>query len=229
MIGYENEKSDFRAQTFSQSDYMNLNALNLDKDDEGYLMLSNDADYYMFDRASRGWINEYDFCVSGNQGDRFYWGVTVGVHDVNYKGYSIYTERLVNAQGSNTGYDGNEDYVDYMDKRMIEGTGIDVKAGIIFRPIEDSPFRVGLSVSTPTWYELSSENVSDFNNESEYGPEDSWFSDEKYDFRYFTAWKFGASLGHTIGNNIALGLSYEISDYSAADNRILSGDYNSSG
>ena len=229
VIGYENEKSDFRAQTFSQSDYMNLNALNLDKDDEGYLMLSNDADYYMFDRASRGWINEYDFCVSGNQGDRFYWGVTVGVHDVNYKGYSIYTERLVNAQGSNTGYDGNEDYVDYMDKRMIEGTGIDVKAGIIFRPIEDSPFRVGLSVSTPTWYELSSENVSDFNNESEYGPEDSWFSDEKYDFRYFTAWKFGASLGHTIGNNIALGLSYEISDYSAADNRILSGDYNSSG
>ena len=224
VFGYENETSPYRAQTFSQSDYMNLNALNLDKDEEGYLLNDNPADYYIFDRASRGWINEYDFCVSGNQGDRFYWGVTVGVHDVNYKGFSIYTERLLNAEGNNTGYDGYEDYVDYLDYRTINGTGIDIKAGIIFRPIEDSPFRIGLNVSTPTWYELTSDNTTDLNNDSEYGPEDSWFSGESYDFRYFTAWKFGASLGHTIGNNIALGVSYEVSDYSSAVNRILYDD-----
>ena len=221
VIGYESEKSPNMAQTFSQSDYLNLNALNLEIDGENSWMNYNTADHYMFDRSQRGWINEYDFNVSGNQNDRFYWGVTVGIHDVNYKGFSIYTERLVNAANINTGYDGNEDYVDYLDNRTIEGTGLDVKAGIIFRPVETSPFRIGLYISTPTWYELTTTNGTDFNNDSEYGLEDSWYSGKGYDFRYYTPWKFGASLGHTIGNNIALGLSYEISDYGSAVNRII--------
>jgi hypothetical protein len=189
-------------------------------------MNQNAADYYMFDRSHRGWIADYDFNVSGNQSDRFYWGVTVGIRDVKYKSFSIYTERLVNALNDNTGSDGNEDYVDYLDSRTIEGVGIDVKAGIIFRPIETSPFRIGLYVNTPTWYELTVENNTEFNNDSEYGLEDYWYTGEKYKFRYYTPWKFGASLGHTIGTNVALGLTYELSDYSAAQNRILSDDSN---
>ena len=224
VIGYENETSPYRAQTFSQVDFLNLNALNLDFVDKEAQMFYNDADYYMFDRSQRGWISDFDFNVSGNQGDRFYWGVTVGIHDVNYKGHSIYTERLVNADGSSFGSDDNEDYVDYIDTRRIEGTGIDVKAGIIVRPVADSPFRFGLYVSTPTWYELTADNDTDFNNDSEYGAEDSWYSGESYKFRYYTPWKFGASFGHTIGTNVALGLTYEMSDYSTAVNRIITDD-----
>ena len=225
VIGYENETSPYRAQTFSQTDYLNMNALNLEFDVENNAqMFYNAADYYMFDRSQRGWISDFDFNVSGNQGDRFYWGVTVGIHDVNYKGYSIYTERLVNSEGSDVGYDGNEDYVDYIDTRRIEGTGIDVKAGIIVRPIAESPFRFGLYVSTPTWYELTTDNDTDFNNDSEYGCEDSWYSGESYKFRYYTPWKFGASLGHTLGTNVALGLTYEVSNYASAVNRIISDD-----
>ena len=225
VIGYENETSPYRAQTFSQTDYLNMNALNLEFDAENNAqMFYNAADYYMFDRSQRGWISDFDFNVSGNQGDRFYWGVTVGIHDVNYKGYSIYTERLLNSEGSDVGYDGNEDYVDYIDTRRIEGTGIDVKAGIIVRPIAESPFRFGLYVSTPTWYELTTDNDTDFNNDSEYGCEDSWYSGESYKFRYYTPWKFGASLGHTLGTNVALGLTYEVSNYASAVNRIISDD-----
>ena len=230
VIGYEDINSPYRAQTFSQTDFINFNSLNPDfGDDQNLQMGYNDADYYLFNRAHRGWISEFDFNVSGNQSDRFYWGVTLGIYDVRYKGYSVYTERLTNIDGSNTGYDAIEDYVDYMDDRKIEGTGIDIKAGIIFRPVEESPFRIGLSVSTPTWYELTTTNDTYFNNDSEYGIEDSWASGESYDFRYFTPWKFGASIGHVIGNNIALGFSYEIADYSASVNRILSGETNSSG
>jgi len=231
VVGINNTSSTL-AQTFSQSDYVNLNNINLDEDEEGFLLNYNPADNYMFDRAQRGWINEYDFCVSGNQSDRFYWGVTVGIHDVNYKTFSTYTERLLDINDNPAGSDGNEDYIDYLDNRIIEGTGIDIKAGIIFRPIESSPFRIGLSVTTPTWYELTTNNDLDINNDSEYGymtPNSYSYSSESYDFRYFTPWKFGVSLGHTIGNNLAFGLSYEVSDYSSAVNRILSGEYYSSG
>ena len=230
VIGYDNETSPHRAQTFSQTDYINMNALNPEFDEDRQMYMGyNEADYYLFNRAHRGWISDFDLNVSGNQSDRIYWGVTLGIHDVRYRGYSVYTERLTNINDSNTGYDGVEDYVDYMDDRKIEGTGIDIKAGVIFRPIEESAFRVGLSVSTPTWYELTTTNDTYFNNDSEYGIEDNWASGESYDFRYFTPWKFGASIGHTIGNNIALGLSYEVADYSSAVNRILSGETNSNG
>ena len=127
VMGYENENSPFRAQTYSQSDYLNMNALNLDEDEEGYLMNQNAADYYMFDRSHRGWIADYDFNVSGNQSDRFYWGVTVGIRDVKYKGFSIYTERLVNALNDNTGSDGNEDYVDYSNEyRLVNSAYLNI-------------------------------------------------------------------------------------------------------
>jgi len=225
VIGWENSSSNNRAQTFSQSDFLNTNALMIESDGENAMLMYNDADYYLFDRAHRGWISEFDFNVSGNQNDRFFWGVTVGVYDVRYHGTSIYTERLISGD-SPYGTDGVEDYIDYDDDRKIEGTGIDLKAGIIFRPVEESPFRIGFNIATPTWYELTTTNDTYFNNDSEYGPEDGMTSAETYDFRYYTPWKFGASIGHTVGTSIALGLSYEISNYGSAVNRILSGKHN---
>ena len=52
------------------------------------------------------------------------------------------------------------DLINVIDENRITGTGFDVKAGIIFRPVAESPFRIGLSVSSPTWYELKMNNVT---------------------------------------------------------------------
>ena len=216
VIGWDGG-SDYRAQTYSQADYMNANVLLLDPDDEYFYF--NDANAYSFDRAHRGWIADYDFNISGNHQDRFYWGITIGVKDVHYKGYSEYAETLLD----NTGVCGS---VAYGDERKIKGTGFDVKAGVIIRPIEDSPFRFGLSVSTPTWYSLTSSNSSLMLNNTPYGAWDNGVSEESYDFQFYTPWKFGASIGHTIGTNVAIGLGYEYSDYGASQNRIIDGyDY----
>ena len=97
-----------------------------------------------------------------------------------------------------------------MDTRKITGNGVDIKAGIIFRPVAESPFRIGLSVSTPTWYKLTTSNYTSMSllnsgvSQELYDPD----SNESYEFKLYTPWKFGASLGHTVGNNLALGLSY---------------------
>ena len=226
LIGYESAKSDYQAQTYSQLDYINANALLLDADykslrDKGEPYLYDiAADEFSFDRAHRGWISNFDFNISGNANDRFYWGVTVGLKDVNYKGYSEYSEGFVESSGNDAGY------ANYGDDRRIKGTGFDITAGVIFRPVEESPFRVGLSVATPTWYDLTSENTSAIANYCKYGAEDEWSSSEAYKFKYFTPWKFGLSLGHTVGTNIALGASYQYSDYAAGKNRINDGyDY----
>ncbi|MBR1557351.1 MAG: hemin receptor [Prevotella sp.] len=224
LIGWESPTSDYRAQTFSQVDYLNANVLLLNEWETepgkyDWDLGFNDASSYTFDRAHRGWIADYDFNISGNHNDRFYWGITVGMKDVNYKGYSGYSEQLVDGQGACGS-------VAYGDERKIEGTGFDIKVGIIVRPVEESPFRFGLSVSTPTWYDLTTSNSTYMLNDSKYGAWDDGQSSEEYDFHYYTPWKFGLSIGHTVGTNLAIGAGYEYSDYSASQNRIIDGyDY----
>lgn len=46
-----------------------------------------------------------------------------------------------------------------------------------------------------------------------------------YDFKVYTPWKFGLSLGHTIGRELALGATYEYADYGTIDNRVNNGGY----
>lgn len=230
LVGFN---GNYLAGNFSQLDYLNANVLSdeevlYDKDNKPYYwttLYGMGADVYTFNRAHRGWISDFDFNLSGNHNDRIFWGVTVGIHDVKYKGYSTYVEGLRFLSGDDGGM------VSYGDRREISGTGYDIKAGLIFRPVEESPFRVGVSIATPTWYNLKTNNTTALLNQSALGENaDGTYVEagdvqNTYEFKFFTPWKFGVSLGHTIGSNIALGASYEYSDYGASQNRINDGEH----
>ncbi|MBR4387791.1 MAG: hemin receptor [Prevotella sp.] len=173
-----------------------------------------DAKDYNLTRGHKGYIGVYDFNFSGNLNNRVFLGLTMGIHDVHYKHSGVYTENMVpNPEeiSSLTAYD----------DRRITGAGFDVKAGVIFRPVETSPFRIGLSVATPTWYSLTTTNslvVMDNLGQKAYGG-------ETYDYKLYTPWKFGLSLGHTIGSMVAIGAGFDYADYSALDNRIIDGEH----
>ena len=171
-------------------------------------------DKYDFTRANTGYIGEYDFNISGNIKNRLYLGLTIGVHNVHYKNYSEHYEYL---------FDDNnlrEDFRDVLisDNHQITGYGYNVKAGLIFRPIDESPFRIGLSVSTPTFYKLTTDNYTTIGTNVDY-------TAAKEDFRFNTPWKFGLSLGHTVGNYLALGAVYEYADYGTCDMRTIDESY----
>lgn len=192
---------------------------------DGFSPTFYNATDYSFGRESSGYIGEYNFNISGNSNDRFYWGLTFGLYDVHYDATTRYTENLVD--GSNS-----IGSVTLNDRRKITGSGFDVKAGIIFRPVEESPFRVGLYVHTPTWYDLTSKNYTRLDNNlkknqddpsQSYGAYDYGDINEAYDFKFYTPWRFGASIGHTVGNYLALGATYEYADYSTSDIRINDG------
>jgi hypothetical protein len=177
---------------------------------------------YQFDRAHKGYIGEYDFNISGNINNRVYLGLTVGLHDVHYKGYSEYRETLTEIVYKGTPEPLNNEHLTVADSREITGTGFDVKLGVIFRPVEASPFRIGLSVATPTFYDLRTNNtttISDANTSFQTN------GGSGYKFKLYTPWKFGLSMGHTIGTQIALGASYEYADYSSMDSRNITGRY----
>ena len=205
----------------SQLDNLYYNTLMMTSSD-GFFY--NDASRYEFGRAETGYIGEYNFNTSANVNDRVYLGVTIGIHDVHYTGHSLYNEALVNLNNQTAGD------ITVNDERRITGTGYNASFGVIFRPVDASPFRIGLSVTTPTWYDLKTSNYTYLINNTKadgggklQGDYPNYTTGESYEFKLFTPWKFGVSLGHTVGNYLALGASYEYADYSRLDTRVNDG------
>ena len=197
----------FDTQAWSQLDDLYYGNMLYDKSTD--MIYSYEGEAYDFNRAVTGYIGEFDFNISGNIKNRLYLGLTVGIQNVNYKNYSEYYETLNSTQVTD---------VLISDNHKITGTGFNIKAGLIFRPVEESPFRIGLSVASPTFYRLTTENYTTIGGNVDR-------SSAKEDFRFNTPWKFGLSLGHTVGNYLALGAVYEYADYGACDMRTIDGTY----
>ncbi|MDO5447882.1 MAG: hemin receptor [Prevotellaceae bacterium] len=201
--------------TYNSLDYLYYNVNN-----DGFLNAFGDTCYdatnYDMERGTKGYIGNYEFNVSGNIQNKFFLGLTFGIKDVNYESSSAYGEALIDESGNRLG-------IGLYDERVISGTGFDLKAGAIIRPIDNSPFRFGVWVSTPTWYSLRSSSYTMLKtSDSSTGYLDM---NESYKYKFYTPWKFGASVGHTIGTNIALGASWEYADYGATNPRIDNGSY----
>lgn len=178
---------------------------------------------FLFGQYQKGYIGEYDFNLSLGFNNRVWAGFTIGIHDVHYNSNSYYTENYVADQTA---------FGESWESLRITGTGFDVKAGVIFRPVEDSPFRIGAYVNSPVYYDLSLSGANDLrlvdhNMTDENGnyAEGNKGNTADLDYRLNTPWKAGFSLGHTIGNNIALGATYEYAWYNHMDNRVKDGGY----
>lgn len=184
-----------------------------------YLPIVPSEAYGYFYSRERGGIDQYDFNVAFNVNDRFYFGMTLGVYDVDYSKYSLWDES----------YDTNEGY-SLESFNSIHGAGVDLKLGTIIRPFAESSFRIGFSLHTPIFYSLTyttgallTSNVLMTNNDTQEEYMDRITVDTynklggrdmDRDFNLQTPWLVNASLGYTIGSNLALGAEYEYEDYS---------------
>lgn len=197
----------------------------LKEDEEGYHVAILDRPTSSFRSRETGGIDQYDFNVAFNLSDRVYLGLTLGAYDVNYNKYTFYDEDYGNTEGYNLQSWNN-----------IDGSGIDFKAGIIVRPFEMSPFRVGFSIHTPTFYKLtlstSARLESDVFTDDNLSAATPYMVDTYNDlngdmefvYKLNTPWKYNFSLGYTIGNYLALGAEYEYEDYSTMSFRYAEGD-----
>jgi hypothetical protein len=91
-----------------------------------------------------GSINEYDMSAGGNIANKVYFGLTMGISSIRYYQDNTYYE-----------YDSG-DTIPYFQSMIYQyrfsthGTGINLKAGVIYRPADW--VRIGIAVHTPTWY-----------------------------------------------------------------------------
>ncbi len=197
-------------------------------DDNGKVTGYNpvNSQYYNYHRAQWGGIQQYDFNVSFNVKNRFYGGVTLGVYNVDVHSSLLYGEGIIenDAQG---GVAAVHDY--YMtNSESLTGTGFDLKFGFIVRPIEESPFRIGFSFSTPTFYDLTQcsylymetpFSYTDSKTGQTYDHTTGNYPVQDYNYRIYTPWRLNVSLGTTVGNYLALDAEYELSRYSGAQVR----------
>ena len=176
----------------------------LNKDPLGYYN-SYRGDRSQYTRHQRGSLQSFDFNLASNISDRVYVGATLGVDNLSYRSWSEYRELNQDASGS------YGDYSLYND-RAIDGSGINAKFGIIVRPVEDNPFRFGVTMETPTWYRTKSSTLFDLTDDVANLRTKQIESYLESTIR--TPWRGRISLGTTVKKLLAIGMEYEFANYS---------------
>ncbi|MCH5178497.1 MAG: hypothetical protein J1F13_02345 [Prevotellaceae bacterium] len=163
-----------------------------------------------YGKARWGSNQAYDFNFAFNLYDQYYFGITATAYNIYQRSYMLYSEGLLNVDGNADGW------YDMDNTSKLFGTGFDVKLGFVVRPIIESNFKIGLTLITPTWYELNYRNelrlasYTDSYGENIVRP---FYCD--YDYNVRSPWKIGLSLGNTFFNRLAVGAEYEFADYSS--------------
>lgn len=186
------------------------------------------AEAYHYGRALRGAIEQYDFNVSFNLSEQYYLGINIGLYNLHGRGALQYEEASLGEDALPfIAKDGKRKTYLMEQEEYISGTGVDAKFGFIARPFVESPFRIGIALSTPTFYNISTS--SDLYLSSPYGHtntqtgEEFEFTNKQLrtinDYNMRTPWKVNFNVGTTFGNVLAVGAEYEIADHLAAQTR----------
>ncbi len=162
-----------------------------------------------------GNIGEYTFSLGANYEHKLYMGATVGIQRLYYKEVKDHYEfDDVN--------DFNLDYFKFHENFETRGTGYNLKAGIIGRPI--NMLRIGAAVHTPTFYNLESEFYTSADAYYDQPPYDDLNETNYYDrsellisdYKLVTPFRAIGSVGITLKDKGLISVDYEFADYGNA-------------
>ncbi len=166
------------------------------------------ASSHYYNKARWGSNQAYDFNVSLNINDQGYLGATATAYNVIQKSTLAYTEDLVTSDLTPDGY------YTLVHRSKLDGFGYDVKIGILIRPVLHSNFKVGLTFTSPIFYDLTYRYDAYLSTyENQWGDYDI-HNGLRYDYKVRTPWKIALALGNTFFNRLALDAEYEYADYS---------------
>lgn len=96
---------------------------------------------------TKGGISELSLGFASNKNDQLYLGLGLGIPIVNYERNSTITESDASGNTSN-----NFNSATYNEYYRLKGIGLNLKLGLIFKPVEY--LRIGFGIHTPTIYGL---------------------------------------------------------------------------
>lgn len=173
-----------------------------------------DAHQYDYHRAQWGGVQEYNFNLSMNVNERVYLGMNFNFYNVDTHSELWYGEDLCR-------FDMNDAHVPAHDRyemhqgESLTGVGYNGQFGLIVRPVEENPFTIGLSLTTPTAFDLDSRKYvgmynSEFDEKFVYYDDNYNAADLYSSYRIRTPWKLGLSAATNIGEYVVLDAEYEL-------------------
>ena len=178
--------------------------------------------YYSVDES--GHADEYNIAFGGNIANKLYFGLDFGILDLDFKSTQTYEEEMDNPYVM-------ADDIDLFESPIVsdntyakwgltnylhsEGTGVNFKFGLIWKPIQ--ALRIGAAFHTPTYYDMrdtylvSAKLHAYQDDELLYRASKSSNDGYRYSGTYTikTPWHFMGSVAGVIGTNGILSLDYE--------------------
>lgn len=195
-------------------------------------IVKGDNDKHSTIGVTRGSLSSYDINFSVNLNNRCYLGVTVGIDNVDFRRGTDYWEERMDVDGRILDFG-------YINEQVVSGNGYNLKFGAIVRPFESSPFRLGFTVETPTWFTLTYNDDQSLTTHYDLDKDNNLVYDARNTYDYYaydladayinyleyylnTPWKVRVQMGSTISRNFAWGLEYEFANYSGTTMRFPS-------
>lgn len=167
-----------------------------------------------FNAVSTGNTTEAVINWGGNFSNKLFIGVNMGIQSIVYKYEEDYSEEALNSRDFMSGFS----YFNAGYRYKATGTGINLKAGLIYLPTEW--LRLGASISTPTWFYLSEEWENGMNSEFDDGYKQRLISPlGTYNYRLDTPFRWNVGAALRMGNRGVLSADYERVDYTKAQLR----------
>ncbi len=156
-----------------------------------------------------GNITEATINFGGNFSNKLFVGVNLGIQSISYHYKEVYSESAINSNHFNSGFKNFSAAYDY----KATGSGINLKAGLIYLPTDWLRFGAGISTPTLMYIDESWENAmdSDFND----GYSQNIVSPlGTYNYMLTTPFRWNAGAAVRLGTLGVISADYERVDYS---------------
>jgi hypothetical protein len=146
---------------------------------------------------NRGGVTELALGFAANSNDKLFFGGTIGVPFLNYHRETEFLEADATESTSN-----NFNYGLFKDDLRTSGIGLNLKAGLIYKPAEF--WRLGLAVHSPTLYSLTenySAQITTDNDQDTWTDESiSYMDNQSSEFKYMlvTPYKVIGSVSYVL-------------------------------
>jgi hypothetical protein len=181
-----------------------------------------------------GGQSEVNLAFGLNNSNKLYLGGSIGLATIRYNSINTFTETgsasvLEGSTAVNRGFTSS-----YTQDQVTEGNGVNLKLGMIFRPVE--ALRIGALFTSPTWYTIQDSYSERLN--TRFSNTNDLQDGSNYDFEYNlrTPLKVAGGLAYFFGKYGFISGDVEFQDYSSAkvdfdtdrkDNNIIRTQYRS--
>ena len=158
---------------------------------------------------TKGSMGELSIAFGGNYSHKLYVGLSVGIVWLDYSEYSSHYEY----ETASTTDISDFHTLEFKENSDISGTGVNLKLGFIYKPIDF--IRIGAALHTPTFYELQdnyyNQVKSVFDNNDNFAERSNA---QTYKYSLTTPLRAVVSGGFQIGKIGLIDIDYEFVDYS---------------